>query len=279
MFPPGLFGGNTWKGEAREAFKETIEAAAQELRQTDPDLKIDLRSVKDGGDFLGQGMAGAVFKQPPLKDGTPTVIKIDKGQNEGLMAKAMIDNPHLGNLSSVPKYLKSTPLKTKDAFTGMETYAITREDLDDIAKSKTLPSGREVVVETDPKKIELHNFFGQFGIELHELSGREVGAPRHSWEVRAGRGQDQEDPEFKSKMERAHVRAYKKWEQLRAHYAAHAANRGAHLSEQFNRVAKDVDVLLRHGIFPCDLHKSNWGMRKSTGEVVMRDVGCANFIH
>lgn len=50
--------------------------------------------------------------------------------------------------------------------------------------------------------------------------------------------------------------------------------RAASVHPNFASALQDMEELIKRGIMPCDLHISNWGMRQSTGEFVMRDVGC-----
>ena len=50
---------------------------------------------------------------------------------------------------------------------------------------------------------------------------------------------------------------------------------GGQLAKQWPKMVEEMRTLLEHGIIPCDLHESNWGVRKSNGEIAMRDVGCA----
>ena len=50
--------------------------------------------------------------------------------------------------------------------------------------------------------------------------------------------------------------------------------RAASVHPNFASALQDMEELIKRGIMPCDLHISNWGVRRATGEFVMRDVGC-----
>ena len=53
---------------------------------------------------------------------------------------------------------------------------------------------------------------------------------------------------------------------------------GGKLAKQWPKMVTEFRTLLEHGIVPCDLHTGNWGIRKHTGEISMRDVGCSHII-
>jgi hypothetical protein len=50
------------------------------------------------------------------------------------------------------------------------------------------------------------------------------------------------------------------------------------LAGQWHRIESDLRKMIEHGILPCDLHSQNWGIRKSNGEITMRDAGCTTVI-
>lgn len=60
------------------------------------------------------------------------------------------------------------------------------------------------------------------------------------------------------------------------HHRKNAKRAGGQLAAQFPRLEKNIRDLIKNGLAPCDLHEGNWGIRPSTGEIVMRDVGCAH---
>jgi hypothetical protein len=53
---------------------------------------------------------------------------------------------------------------------------------------------------------------------------------------------------------------------------------GGKLAKQWPKMVTEFRTLLEHGIVPCDLHTGNWGIRRHTGEISMRDVGCSHII-
>jgi hypothetical protein len=138
-----IFGG---RYAIQQSMKKAGKAAALTLRKKAPHLRV--------GRFYGCGLSGCVYAAPDDPDGVPMVIKMDKGENEATMANLMLKHPDLGRLSSVPRYAEVIPTGVKDEETGMNVYAIHREDLRDFA----------------PEESNLKRFFGSFGMAVHDLS-------------------------------------------------------------------------------------------------------------
>lgn len=141
-----IFGG---RYEVQESMKRSGQQAAEALKTKAPHLKI--------GQLYGCGLSGCAYAGPEDPDGTPTVVKMDKGENEATMARLLLKHKDLGKLSSVPRYIEAIDTGVKDKFTGMKVYAIHREDLRDFSSAEK----------------DLKRFFGGFGMDLHDrLSSR-----------------------------------------------------------------------------------------------------------
>ena len=205
------------------------------------------------GNFLGAGLSGAVYQGDDEPDGTKTVWKVDKGDNEQRIANVIINNPDLKR-SSVPRYIETHDgYGMRDDFTGMPIKVIHREDLRDF----------------DPKNKEeadLWRFFGGLGAGHGGFFDSTPTLQDVAGDVLYGANRQQ---------------GANLLEKVLAHHAREAKKYGPHVEKQFNRVAEDLRHLAKRGIFPCDLHgglsltdQGNWGVRPGTGEVVMRDVGC-----
>jgi hypothetical protein len=218
--------------------RETGETAVKELKQSRPELQL--------GDELGCGKFGCVYRAPPLSDGTEAIMKIDRGLDEGVLAEAVMRDPVLSKLSSLPRFGSVTPLSTNDPVMKRGVTAIHRENLRDLNAD-------------DPQEKQLQAFFGNWY--------RPSGFGRHLNDIllymRAKRGMGRED----------YLRGYD--ELIKEERQRAAKSFEPHVGEQFERVAADVRELVSRGVVPCDLHEDNWGIRHSTGEIVMRDVGCA----
>lgn len=214
------------RSQVQASMQRSGQKAAAALKSLAPHLKI--------GKLYGCGLSGCAYAGPEEPDGTPTVVKMDKGENEATMAKLLLRHKDLGQLSSVPRYIEAVDTGVDDDYTGMRVHAIHREDLRDFS----------------PKEGDLKRFFGSFGMELHSLSTR---AP---------------------KMNRGAL--LRKYDEIVGEFNP-MARRDPNIATQFARVSADTRKLLERGIAPCDAHEENWGMRDKTGEVVMRDVGCAHF--
>jgi hypothetical protein len=190
------------------------------------------------GEFYGAGAAGAVFAGPE-NNGLPTVFKVDKGAYEARMADAVL-KAGVKN-PSLPLYKKVFPtsVRTPD---GYPLWVIHREDLKDAEKHL---SRREM------SAIGWHG--GGFGGWLsQDVSGAGQSGGRK--------------------------KALKVFDNGIGQHRSNAARAGGEYAKQFPRLEKNIRDLIKNGLVPCDLHEGNWGVRPSTGEIVMRDVGCAHVL-
>lgn len=212
------------------------------------------RELNDNGQgewadsYISSGASGAVFTASPHpQTGIPMVVKVDKGENEASLALASQHYPDIAALPSIPNYEHVVDTGVTDE-RGQTVYALYREDLDD-------PS------------YERNDFFREFGMRLvHKMS---QGLAKYG-----GAGYDDKWPKPRTLTRQQMLAQFHKaiddegW-RARAH-------QGGHL-ESFDQVVKDISHMIKRGFIPCDLHGSNWGVRRSTGEMVMRDMGCVNF--
>lgn len=214
------------RDQVQASMKKSGALAAEALKQIAPHLKI--------GQMYGCGLSGCAYAGPEDPDGTPTVVKMDKGENEATMAKLLLKHKDLGRLSSVPRYIQSIDTGVVDKHTGMRVHAIHREDLRDF----------------NYREENVKEFFGSFGMTLHDLSSSASSYNRN---------------ELLAKYAKIESKFHK------------LAARDPNIAKQFARVTADTKQLISRGIVPCDVHHENWGIREKTGEVVMRDVGCSHF--
>jgi hypothetical protein len=193
------------------------------------------------GKFIGAGAAGAVFEGPDDPDGMPTVFKFDNGPYEARMADMVMNAGFSGKngLSILPRYISTAQTSQNMTAAKLPLFAIHREDLDDVHDT------------LDKDSIE---FLGDFGNAIGDLS-RSANQMRHRFATRE-EVLDNFDDEARDYHQRAMMA-------------------GGQLAKQWPKMVEEMRTLLEHGIIPCDLHESNWGVRKSNGEIAMRDVGCA----
>jgi hypothetical protein len=201
------------------------------------------------GKFLGAGAAGAVFEGPDDPDGMPTVFKFDNGPYEARMADLVMSAGLSGNnaknpVSILPRYI-STHL-TKQNMTRLELplFAIHREDL---ANTKDHMTSDEA------------SFLGGFGGEVAGISHQA------NWGTYT---REKALSELDEIIKRNHQRV----EEI------NNRSQNSKLGQEWPKIVEGMRTLMKHGILPCDIHSDNWGIRESTGEIVMRDVGCATFI-
>lgn len=254
--------------------KETILAARDEMLQKHPDTFRP-------GKFYGAGAAGAVFQGPEDPDGTPTVYKFDAGPYEARMAQAVMDAGLVGKngLAILPRYISQHPTSQKFSKAGLPIHVIHREDLDD-AKTGLSHAEMEVLggygaslgglmqelqADANPRHAPPGVDPYDIGQEpSHPLFGR-LGSGPLGWESKAGRGLN------RKQLLQAYDRKIGRVRQA-------AQRAGGQLARQWDRIEAETRKLLEHGIVPCDLHPDNWGIRKGTGEISMRDAGCATVV-
>jgi hypothetical protein len=191
------------------------------------------------GKPLGCGQNGCVYQS--ARPGH--VVKVDKGDNEARLANAVLKNPDLQGLRSIPKYVSVHETGVKDKLTGANVFAIEREDLDDLPQE----------ISYDPHTSNT----------LDELSGSLSIVGKG---IRDGSLADR--------------KAYNQHIDAAFHPNGDLMRRVSSMQGgMFKQGAQDIVHMLRRGLVPCDLHSLNWGKRKQTGEVVMRDLGCFATAH
>lgn len=203
------------------------------------DVADSIRHKIQIGNQIACASVACVYEGQQEPDGTNTVVKIDRGDNEATLAKLIMKNKNLQGIRSLPRYIQVIPTDKKDSATGMPYNAIHREDISDLDDT---PFNK-----MSPVKNLLH----YYGASLLDKLSR--GAP--------------------GKSSAATLAAYNRG--VGEHREKAKAIPG--FSEQFEKIHQDVSKLIKSGIVPCDLHAGNWGKRQNTGEIVMRDVGCATF--
>ena len=228
------------------------------------------------GEFLGAGAGGAVFKGPKDPDGLDTVYKFDAGPYEARLADAVIKAGLVGSngLAILPRYISTHDTSQKFSPAGLPLHVIHREDLDD---AKATLSGAEIdgleglgsfMAELQRKANPVKAPSGvnpdDIGIEPPMFLGFGGGSPA-KWRQKAGRGWGRE------KLIKAYDRHISR--------IGRGIKRGTgQLAQQWDRIQGDLRQLLAHGIVPCDLHADNWGIRRHTGEIAMRDAGCISTV-
>jgi len=108
--------------------------AIKVLRKLRPDLKITSFRNTPCGTF------GCVYQGPE-----GTIIKIEHGQNEAILAKLLLQYPEL-RVSTLPQYFSVTPTGVLQDFTDLEMFAIHREDLRDIGPEGLAEKERDWLV-------------------------------------------------------------------------------------------------------------------------------------
>lgn len=225
--------------------KAALRQAMESARQQDPSV--------NPGRFYGAGAAGAVFAGPEV-DGKKTVYKFDNGPYEARMADAVMRAGLVGKVSSLPHYIKTIATDARGP-SNLPIHVIHREDLNDAEK------------ELPYREVNVLKYRGGLGGFVSDLSNR----TKDDEELRRYRI----DPRDRLKNRREVLDAFDSGIDLHRRRASAA---GGQVAEQFDRIAKDIRTLIEHGMIPCDLHEGNWGIRPSTGEIVMRDVGCAHVL-
>jgi hypothetical protein len=213
--------------------REAIETVAKQMKGAGEPI----------GKRFGVGFNGAAYQGPDLSDGTKTVYKIDRGDNEARLAALYVKNKDIHSIETLPHYLsvKEAP-GVRDKEVGMKYFIIHREDIDDVEKHRDLT----------PALYLLGDFAREmdFGDSLHQIS-TDVG---------------------EGKVD--HGQAMKRLDKLIERFDAQFERLGPQLHQQFKRIADDQRKLAQKGIFICDVHAGNWGVRQATGQLVMRDAGC-----
>jgi len=186
---------------------------------------------------FGSAANGVVYGAEPEPDGTPTVYKFDKGDNESRLALLYKNNKELHKVSSLPRYIDVLPgIKAKG--NRLPVYVIHREDLADVP-------------DRDARTI------------LGEL-GRNAWNGKTPHELAAAiENRSITHDEAKARLEE-HLKI------MEPKFQRHSPE--AH--KQFKRIADDFRKMAALGLYVCDAHHLNWGVRKSTGEWSVRDAGC-----
>jgi hypothetical protein len=201
-------------------------------------------------DFIGAGAAGAVFEGPDEPDGMPTVFKFDNGPYEARIADAVMTAGLSGKngLSILPRYISTDLTSYKMTKAKLPLFVIHREDLANIK-------------DTIPK--EGSDFLGSVGNLITMISD----AAKHTMKIRTERNLKPEE-----KFGIKEILGILDEEEESLHNRAMGG--GPQLKKQWPKMMEEIRTLIKHGIIPCDIHADNWGIRKGTGEIVMRDVGC-----
>ena len=264
--------------------KQLILAARAEMLQKHPD------TFKPGR-FYGAGAAGAVFAGPPLWDSgvdgldpdlTETVYKFDAGPYEARMADAVMKAGLVGRngLAILPRYISTHETSLKFSKVGLPIHVIHREDLND---AKTVLSFNEL----NSLSRDVGSFMARLQRSVNpqrapgDVDSQDIGeepGPYHrgagyqaGWERKAGMGASRKE------LLRAFDRGIGEIStSVRA--TATALGSSGHLARQWPRMKRELRKLLEYGIVPCDLHGDNWGIRPKTGEISMRDAGCASVV-
>ena len=163
------------------------------------------------------------------------IIKIDKGDNEARLANFISRDAELSQLRGLPRYHSAENTGVKDQLSGKDVHAIHREDITDLPTELRSDEG-------------LRDSFRDLKDHLDTFSER----------VTKGIIRPQDYAQS--------AKRYFEDTGIFDHIASSHPN--------FVGPVNDLRRLIDRGIVPCDLHLSNWGRRPSTGEFVMRDMGC-----
>lgn len=225
----------------RKSNKQVLRRVRAEMRARFPD------TFRPGSVVLGAGAAGAVFAGPRV-NGMDTVYKYDLGPYEARMVHAIQQAGLIGDhgLSILPRYISAHETSVKMSRAQLPVHVIHREDLANV----------DTTLSEDEKYALDHIGIGY----LHSLSA--MAKPAHMGGSGMTRDEivDHYDRRLAPKMEAIAQRA------------------GGQLSQQWSKISSEIRKMLEHGVVPCDLHASNWGIRKGTGDIVMRDVGCSTVV-
>lgn len=183
---------------------------------------------------IGCGQNGCVYQS----SNPGQVIKVDKGDNEARFAAAILKNPELRGLKSIPKYVGVHSTRVKDKLTGADVYAIEREDLEDLPQE----------ISYDPKSNQTMDWLSG---ELKILGTK----------IADGSISNRKDYN-------AHIDSvlHPRGELMKKVSAMHGG--------MFAQGVADITHMLRRGLVPCDIHLLNWGKRSGSNDAVMRDLGC-----
>jgi len=246
----GLFGrmGGVWP----DKYSTEYQQARDPKNQTgSPGMAAAVRATKarmaaggkDVGEYIGRGNHSVVHHGPQLSDGTQTIYKFEKGDDEARLAKHYLDNPELGRIRSLPRYLSVSNYGTSHEPAGKPIHVIHSEHLDDLsghplrvhANRVATAAGRIGRKIQDAAEGEDYELKGKTREELAEIVGQAVDA--------AGAAARQE-----------------------------ISDDGTYAP--INQFVNDIKSMATMGIFPCDVSGENLGTRRATGEIVMRDAGC-----
>jgi hypothetical protein len=212
------------------------------------------------GEYLGTGAVGVVYKGPTDEDGsltgftdTPTVYKFDVGPNEARLADMVMKSGFSGKngLSILPHYIS-----TKN--TGHRIDAPYEDDNGKWHGNTSLPLfaiHREDLANLDPKNKHTSRALNYLSRKLDDVF-EEIEKSRNLGHLEARKKGIEKFDNHTPDIEQKFIKA------------------GGETAKQWPRIAKELRTLMAHGIFPCDTHSDNWGIRRSTGEIAMRDVGC-----
>lgn len=192
------------------------------------------KGARIGDRPLGCGQNGCVYQS--ARPGH--VVKIDKGDNEARFANAVLKNPELRGLKSIPNYVGVHSTGVKDRLTGADVYAIEREDLEDLPQ--------EIAYDPRSNRV-MDEFSGSLKILGDKIMNGSI-ANRKDYN--------------------AHIDSvfHPNGDLMKKVSSMHGG--------MFAQGAADVTHMLRRGLVPCDIHVLNWGKRRGTGDTVMRDLGC-----
>jgi len=291
--------------EQNRQTKAVVRAARDEMLRREPD---NFRP----GEFLGAGAAGAVFRGPKSSDQTDTVYKFDAGPYEARMADAVMKAGLVGpnGLAILPRYISTHQTGVKFSEAGLPVHVIHREDLADVKTGldrrdrdilgglgpRHKPDEIRLLSRTNPDALLPHTVRDLMGTISALANPKDAPDGVDPNDVGAERTRYRETPHggIAARTKR-HGGGPVPWsdkkgigltrrEMLQMFDAGiktirrRALRGNGALSRQWGRIESDLRKMLQHGIAPCDLHTDNWGIRSGTGEITMRDAGCASVV-
>jgi len=222
------------------------------------------------GKYIDAGAAGAVFHGPLDPDGMPTIFKFDNGPYEAKLADAVMNAGLSGKngLSILPRYIKTEQTSSKMPGSRLPLFLIHREDIASLNnKEDKLPALQRMFLDQFGRKV-INSISQDTRITLDRGSSTD--------DKQSERGSDwlnvADFPPSPGSLTREKV--LERFDRGAEKFYQEALGMGGKIAEQWPKMMGEIRTLIEHGIIPCDMHMGNWGIRLSTGDIVMRDVGC-----